>query len=47
MSESNATAITPIGPIDENSSLNFNPTSSFESYVIEISPIDGSQLHDT
>jgi len=42
--ESDVTGITPISPIDENSSPGFTPTSSFESDVMGITPIDNSQL---
>ena len=42
--ESDVTGITPISPMDENSSPGFTPTSSFESDVMGITPIDNSQL---
>ena len=44
--ESDVTGITPISPMDENSSPNpgFTPTSSFENDVMSITPIDNSQL---
>ena len=42
--ESNVTQTTPISPMDENSSPGFTPTSSFESDVMGIIPIDNSQL---
>ena len=42
--ESDATGITPIGPMDKNSSPGFTPRSSFESKVMDITPIDNSQL---
>ena len=38
--------ITPISPMDENSSPGFSPTSSFESDVIGITPIDNSQSNN-
>ena len=42
--ESDVMGITPISPMDENSSPGFTPTSSFESDVTGITPIDNSQL---
>ena len=44
--ESDVTGMTPISPMDENSSPNpgFTPTSSFENDVMSITPIDNSQL---
>ena len=42
--ESDVTGITPISPMDENSSPGFTPTSSFESDVMGITPINNSQL---
>jgi len=42
--ESDVTGITPISPMDENSSPGFTPTSSFESDVMSVTPIDNSQL---
>ena len=42
--ESDVMGITPISPMDENSSPGFTPTSSFESDVMGITPIDNSQL---
>ena len=42
--ESDVTGITPISPMDENSSPGFTSTSSFESDVMGITPIDNSQL---
>ena len=42
--ESDVTGITPISPMDENSSPGFTPTSSFESDVTGITPRDNSQL---
>ena len=42
--ESDVTGMTPISPMDENSSPGFTPTSSFESDVMGITPIDNSQL---
>ena len=44
--ESDIMGITPISPMDENSSPNpdFTPMSSFESDVIAITPIDNSQF---
>ena len=41
--ESDVTGITPISPMNENSSPGFTPTSSFESDVMGITPIDKSQ----
>ena len=38
--------ITPISSMDENSSPGFSPTSSFESDVIGITPIDNSQSNN-
>jgi len=40
--ESDITVITPISPMDENSSPNtdFTPTNSFESDVLGITPVD-------
>ena len=38
--------ITPISPMDENSSPGFSPTSSFESDVMGITPIDNSQSNN-
>ena len=44
--ESDVTGITPISPMDENSSPNpgFTPTNNFESDVMGITPIDTSQF---
>jgi hypothetical protein len=42
--ESDVTGMTPISPMNENSSLGFTPTSSFESDVMGITPIDKSQF---
>jgi hypothetical protein len=42
--ESDVTEITPISPMDENSSPGFTTTSSFESDVMGITPIDNLQL---
>lgn len=42
--ESDVTGMTPISPMDENSSPGFTPTSSFESDVMGITPIDKSQF---
>ena len=42
--ETEVTEINPISPIDENSSLGFTPTSSFESDVTGTTPINDSQL---
>ena len=42
--ESDVTGMTPISPMNENSSPGFTPTSSFESDVMGITPIDNSQL---
>ena len=42
--ESDVTGITPISPMDENSSPGFTPTSSFESDVMGITAIGNSQL---
>ena len=36
--------VTPISPMNENSSPGFTPTSSFESDIMGITPIDNSQL---
>jgi hypothetical protein len=44
--ESDVTGITPISPMDENSSPGFTPTSSFESDVMGITPIDTSQSNN-
>lgn len=38
--------ITPISPIDENSFPGFTSTSSFESDVMGITPIDNSQSNN-
>ena len=38
--------ITPISPMDENSSSGFSPTSSFESDIMGITPIDNSQSNN-
>jgi hypothetical protein len=38
--------ITPISPMDENSSPGFTPTSSFESDIMGITPIDNSQSNN-
>ena len=38
--------ITPISPMDENSSPGFSRTSSFESDVMGITPIDNSQSNN-
>ena len=38
--------ITPISPMDKNSSPGFTPTSSFESDVMGITPIDNSQFNN-
>ena len=43
---SEGTEITPISPMDENSSPGFSPTSSFESDVMGITPIDNSQSNN-
>ena len=43
MFESDATKMTPISLMNENSSPSFTPTSSFESDVIDVTPIDNSQ----
>jgi len=47
--ESDVTGITPISPMDKNSSPNpgFTPTSSFESDIMGITPIDNSQLDNS
>lgn len=42
--ESDVTGITPISPMNENSSPGFTPTSSFESDVMGITSIDQSQF---
>jgi hypothetical protein len=42
--ESDVTGMTPINPMNENSSPGFTPTSSFESNVMGITPIDKSQF---
>lgn len=42
--ESDVTGMTPLSPMNENSSPGFTPTSSFESDVMGITPIDNSQL---
>lgn len=42
--ESDVRGITPINPMNENSSPGFTPTSSFESDVMGITPIDKSQF---
>jgi hypothetical protein len=42
--ESDVTGITPISPMNENSSPGFTPTSTFESDVMGITLIDNSQL---
>ena len=42
--ESDVTGITPISPMNENSSPGFTPTSSFENDVMGITPIDKSQF---
>ena len=42
--ESDVMEMTPISPMDENSSPGFTTTSSFESDVMGITPIDNSQL---
>ena len=44
--ESDVTKITPISPMNENSSPGFTPTSSFESDVMGITPIDKSQFNN-
>lgn len=36
--------MTPISPMNENSSPGFTPTSSFENDVMGITPIDKSQF---
>nr|UZC30167.1 hypothetical protein [Entomoneis sp.] len=42
--ESDVTEITPISPMNENSSPDFTPTNSFENDVMGITPIDKSQF---
>lgn len=44
--ESDVMGITPVSPMDENSSLNpgFTPMSSFESDIMGITPLDNSQF---
>jgi hypothetical protein len=42
--ESDVTGMTPLSPMNENSSPGFTPTSSFESDVMGITPIDKSQF---
>lgn len=42
--ESDVTGMTPISPMNENSSPGFTPTSSFENDVMGITPIDKSQF---
>ncbi len=42
--ESDVMGMTPISPMDENSSTGFTPTSSFESDVMGRTPIDKSQF---
>ena len=45
--ESDVTGMTPISPMDENSSPGFTPTSSFESDVMGITPIGKSQFDNS
>lgn len=42
--KSDVTGITPINPTDENSSLDFTPTSSFENDIMGFTPLDKSKF---